>query len=138
MPSPQSVSNSNGKITLLVVDDDDLSRKLLSRMLNIAGYETIGAQNGEEALDLLEQHSFKAVLMDVLMPGIDGFEVCKRIRQNPATTAMPVLLFTALVDLDSASRGVESGVTEIIQKPPDYGKLSNLIKTIIKNEASPA
>ncbi len=137
MPSPQPISSSNGKITLLVVDDDDLSRKLLSRMLNIAGYETIGAQNGEEALGLLEQHSFKAVLMDVLMPGIDGFEVCQRIRQNPATTAMPVLLFTALVDLDSASRGAESGVTEIIQKPPDFTKVANLLKTIIKNEASP-
>jgi two-component system cell cycle response regulator len=124
-------TTTNGKPILLVVDDDELSRKLLARMLNIAGYETVDAGNGQEALGYLETHSVDAVLMDVLMPGIDGFEVCKRIRLRPATASLPVVLFTALVDLDSAARGAEAGVNQVVQKPANFAKLVNLLGTLL-------
>jgi two-component system cell cycle response regulator len=120
---------------LLVVDDDDLARKLLARMLNLAGYEAVGVGSGEAALDYLEQHSVQGVLMDVWMPGIDGFEVCRRLRRKPATASLPVLLLTALVDLDSEARGVEAGVSQVIQKPADFKEMVSLLGTLLQENA---
>jgi CheY-like chemotaxis protein len=117
--------------TLLVVDDDDLTRKLVSRMLNTYGYDVIDAGSGEDALILLAQNAVDMVLMDVLMTGIDGFEVCRRIKGSPATNKLPVVLFTAMADEESCARGIECGARAVIQKPPDLIKLQKLIAQVL-------
>jgi len=81
---------------ILVVDDDPRLLHVVAMYLSIEGYEVDTASNGEEGLRQLEQRRPDLVILDVMMPGIDGLEACRRIKSNPDTRAIPVVLFTAL------------------------------------------
>lgn len=102
---------------VLVVDDMATNRGLLRQVLSPNQYEVSEATGGEEALSLVRTEAYDVVLLDVMMPGMDGFEVCKRIRQDPDLTLLPVILLTALGSPDDVAQGMEVGATDYVSKP---------------------
>jgi adenylate cyclase len=84
--------------TVLVVDDLPQNVRLLDAVLSPRGYRVLTAGSGQEALDLLKKHEPDLVLLDIVMPGLDGYEVCRRIRDEPATAFLPVVMITASGD----------------------------------------
>ncbi|MEZ4638474.1 MAG: response regulator [Caldilineaceae bacterium] len=87
------------------------------------GYTTVQAMNGLEAVEMALQHTPDLVLLDVMMPGIDGFEVCRRLRAEPTTSGIPIIMLTALDDRSARLNGIESGADEFLTKPFDISYL---------------
>lgn len=105
------------KGTILVVDDERDIREILEYNFRREGYEVLTACDGREALDIVQLSLPDLIILDVMMPEIDGFEVCRRLRDNPNTSALPVIVLSAkLREFDDLVR-LELGATEYIQKP---------------------
>jgi putative two-component system response regulator len=109
--------------TILIVDDDAGGRYALESMLDEQGYHIEMAVNGPEALEKARQLQPDVILLDVMMPGIDGFEVCRRIRKDPVIAEIPIILLTALDDRKSFLKGLEAGADDYITKPYDRYEL---------------
>ena len=118
--------------TVLIVDDDPTAREALVATLEGEGYELHLAKDGIRALHMLEHLQPDLILLDVMMPGMTGFEVCQRIRATPALAEVPILLLTALDDPDSRLRGIESGADDFLSKPPDRRELIARVRTITR------
>ncbi|AFB32031.1 MULTISPECIES: PleD family two-component system response regulator [spotted fever group] len=103
--------------TILVVDDIEPNIKLLTAKLLQEYYTVLTANSGKEALAILKKEKIDIILLDVMMPEIDGFEVCKTIKIDPATTHIPVVMVTALSDIDDRVKGLEAGADEFLTKP---------------------
>ncbi|NQU69041.1 MAG: response regulator, partial [Rhodospirillales bacterium] len=97
---------------ILVVDDIDVNVRLLEAKLLAEYYEVITAKNGESALAMTKEHSPDLILLDVMMPGMDGYEVCERLKADPETTHIPVVMVTALNDMSDRVRGLEAGADD--------------------------
>jgi CheY-like chemotaxis protein len=114
---------SAGSVTvqghILIVDDVEENRTVLARRLSREGYEVDSVGSGEAALERIAQGSFDLVLLDVLMPGMDGFAVLERIKGNPETRSIPVIMISALDDLASVVRCIEHGAEDYLAKPFD-------------------
>src|SRR6476659_7727455 len=108
--------------TILVVDDQAQNVRLLDAVLSPRGYRVVSADSGEQALDLLNEEQPHLVLLDILMPSMDGYEVCRRIRANPDTAYLPVVMITAS-DAQQKVRGIEAGADDFITKPFDQAEL---------------
>lgn len=104
---------------ILVVDDDATNRMILRDPLEANGYAVAEAEDGERALQAVLQDAPDLLLLDVMMPELDGFSVCRRIKNNPLTAAIPVLMVTALADRDARVQGIESGADDFLTKPLD-------------------
>src|SRR6266851_6314191 len=102
---------------ILVVDDNELNVKLLEAKLTYEYYVVSTAADGFEALAKIETDKPDIVLLDVMMPGLDGFETCRRIKADPATADIPVIMVTALSDVDDLVRGFEAGADDFVTKP---------------------
>lgn len=102
---------------VLVVDDVASNLDLIAQALEPAGYEIYVARNGEEALRIASRAEPHLILLDVMMPGVDGLTVCKRIKADPALAAIPVIFVTALDDRDALRRGFEAGAVDYVEKP---------------------
>ena len=109
-------------ITILAVDDQPPNLRLLDAVLSPRGYRVITASSGEEALELLPSSGVDLVLLDIVMPGIDGYEVCRRIRSEPATAFLPVVMITASGDQEK-TRAIEAGADDFVSKPFHQGEL---------------
>lgn len=118
-PAPSETNDGH----ILIVDDDAKNLKLLEAMLRTRYSLISTASNGESALRILNEKTIDVVLLDVMMPGIDGFEVCRRIRSNPETRLMPVVLITALDDTGSKIKGLQAGANDFLTKPPNRQEL---------------
>lgn len=118
--------------TILVVDDDAKGRQLLNNLLASEGYRVALAANGHEALDLAAELRPDVVLLDVMMPGLDGFEVCRRLRASDALHHVPILLLTALDDRQSKLQGLEAGADDFLSKPFDSVELRTRLRTITR------
>ncbi|MDD5328362.1 MAG: response regulator [Sulfuricella sp.] len=103
--------------TILVVDDTLPNVKLLRLILNDAGYRVLEATNGPDALMTLRQEKPDAMVLDVRMPGMTGYEVCSEIRRDPEFAALPVIMVTALSLPEERIKGIEAGATDFISKP---------------------
>lgn len=103
---------------ILVIDDEPFNRRLLHRLLGQA-FEVIEAENGYVALDLIQQHSFDLVVLDIMMPGIHGLDVLTEIRKSASKHELPVILITALHENDDIVRGLKAGANDYIPKPID-------------------
>lgn len=102
---------------VLVVDDSAPNRLVATGHLEAEGFEVVEADSGEEALDVLAVQPFDLVVLDVLMPGLGGFETCKRIRQTPALVDLPVLFLTALGDRETTGPAIDAGADDLLAKP---------------------
>jgi len=105
------------KETLLIVDDSPENLFLLRRILKTTGYIIIEAEDGQQALEAVENNSIDLILLDVMMPGIDGFEVCRRIRADQSYENMPIIFLTAKNDPESISLGLQLGGDDYLSKP---------------------
>ena len=103
--------------TVLIVDDAPGNLALLSDALDDAGYRVLVATDGYSALEQLQYVAPDIILLDGMMPGLDGFETCRKIKANPATQAIPILFMTALGELDDLLRGFDEGAVDYIVKP---------------------
>ncbi|MFN7915177.1 MAG: response regulator [Vicinamibacterales bacterium] len=102
---------------ILVVDDLPANTRVLEALLTREGYRVTCAENGEQALEEVAKDRPDLVLLDILMPKIDGYEVCRRLKNDPATRLIPVVLVTGLTDTDSRIRGLEVGADDFMSKP---------------------
>ena len=109
---------TNRKFNILIVDDNPNNVRLASKIINRAGYDPTPAPDGETALELIQEKSFDLILLDIMMPGIDGFEVCRRIQENPnLQDRIPVIFLTSVTDIASIVKGFELGAVDYINKP---------------------
>ncbi|MCL4868873.1 MAG: response regulator [Anaerolineae bacterium] len=120
-----------GKL-LLVVDDELDAQTLLRLMLVRAGFEVVIAANGADALKQLENTQPDLVILDVMMPGMDGFAVCEKIRHNEATQDLPVLILTARNDVESRKRGEAVKATRYLNKPISPMALVKQIQDLVE------
>jgi DNA-binding response OmpR family regulator len=112
---------SHGRI--LIVDDDANTLEILRRWLTREGYATVSADNGPACLDALGTQAVDVIVLDVMMPGMDGLEVCEKLREHPAWRMIPVMLLTAKDDIETRSRGMLLGVSEYLTKPVNKHEL---------------
>jgi response regulator RpfG family c-di-GMP phosphodiesterase len=120
---------------ILCVDDEPLNVSLLEAMLSPRGYTVISAVNGMEALEKIKTEAIDICLLDVMMPGIDGFEVCRRIKADESHDNIPVIMITALSDRENRIRGIECGAEDFISKPFDAGEVLARIKMLLHVKA---
>ncbi|WP_306117918.1 MULTISPECIES: PleD family two-component system response regulator [unclassified Roseitalea] len=117
---------------ILVVDDNQLNLDLLDRRLTMEYYDVTTALNGERALAILADEPIDIVLLDIMMPGIDGFEVCRRIKSDPATLDIPVVMVTALDQMADRVRGLECGADDFLTKPVNETQLLARVKSLVR------
>lgn len=122
----------NYQSTILVVDDDTAGRESLKGALLSQGYNIIEAEHGLQGIELAREHMPDLILLDVMMPGMDGFETCQAIRNDPILREVPILLITALDDRDSRLQGIESGADDFISKPYDRVELRTRVRTVTR------
>jgi DNA-binding response OmpR family regulator len=117
---------------ILVVDDDENILTLERTILEQKGFHVTTAAGGEEALRLLKQQGFDLVLLDVMMPDKDGFEVCRQIKQDARTRTIPVIFLTAKGGGEALAEGFESGAVMYINKPFTANKLLTIVNTMLE------
>ena len=118
---------------VLVVDDNVLNVKVFEGLLRVHGYEVITAFDGREALSKIDQYAPDLVLLDVMMPELNGYDVCVRIRQNPATAGLPVIMVTALDKVTDRQTGMAVGADEFLTKPVEMDKLLLAIRKLVQH-----
>jgi DNA-binding response OmpR family regulator len=119
-------------ITILAIDDDPLVLKIIEASLIKEKYKIVFAPDGETGLKIAAECEPDLILLDVVMPGIDGFETCAKIRRNPKLQFTPIIILTALDDRDSKIQGLEAGADDYICKPFDKIEFRARVKTIIR------
>ncbi len=112
---------------ILVVDDSPTELAVLSALLRAEGFQVVTARDGEEALDKLARDEFRMLLLDVIMPGKNGFSLCRQIRQNGQTARVPIIMITSKSQPSDRFWGLKQGATEYITKPFEP---TNLLATI--------
>jgi putative two-component system response regulator len=117
---------------VLVVDDEELNRKLLRELLTSRGFQVEEAEDGEGALRKAETASPDVILLDVMMPRLDGLEACRRLKQNHRTQLIPVVLLTALSALDDRVAGLEAGADDFLTKPFHHPELLARVRALIR------
>jgi len=120
------------KPVILIVDDITQNNDLLEAYLIPQGYEVIKAVSGEEALKKLADNQIDLILLDVMMPGMDGFEVTRRIRQDSKNKLMPIILVTALQETEDRIKGIQSGCDDYISKPFNKMELLARVQSLLK------
>jgi DNA-binding response OmpR family regulator len=102
---------------IMVVDDDPDTLGILVRYIRREGFTVVGAPSGTECLRLTKQHPPDVILLDLMMPEIDGFAVCRALKADPGTAEIPVIMLTARDDVEARAQGMELGVSDFIAKP---------------------
>jgi putative two-component system response regulator len=118
--------------TVLVCDDEEINRALLERLLKKQGYEVIPVTSGAEAIATLRDRHVDLVLLDVQMPGVNGFEICARLKQAPETRLIPVALVTGLNAREHKIRGLQAGADDFISKPFDPEELQARVTSLVR------
>ena len=117
---------------ILVVDDDQQNLELVQAYLEDIECETVAAHDGIEALEKVAKDKPDLILLDVMMPKMSGFEVCRRLKMDPATANIPVIMVTALNEFGDIERGIDSGTDDFVSKPINKLELLTRIRTMLK------
>ncbi len=117
--------------TLLLVEDNELNRDMLSRRLEKRGYTVLLAEDARRGLDLVRESRPDLILMDMSLPGIDGWEASRRLKADPASAALPIIALTAHALADDRERALEAGCDEFEAKPVDLAALLRKIHRLI-------
>ncbi len=120
---------------ILIIDDDMDTLKLVGLMLQKQSYQIVAANNGLQGLEKAETENPDLILLDVMMPGMDGYEVAKRLRANPLTANTPILMFTAKTQLDDKVTGFEAGADDYLTKPTHPSELNAHVKALLARTA---
>ncbi len=120
---------------VLIVDDEPMARTLLRLMLVRAGFNVSEAEDGFDALEKIQANQPDIILLDVMMPGMDGFSVCESIRQQEETSKLPVIMLSAKTDLDSINKGLRVGATKYLTKPISPEELTRHVKEVLDTSA---
>ncbi|NCT22373.1 response regulator, partial [bacterium] len=122
---------------ILIIDDDLDTLRLVGLMLQKQGYQIAAANNGEQGLLKAQEEDPDLILLDVMMPDMDGYEVARRLRQNADTASTPILMFTAKSQLDDKVTGFESGVDDYLTKPTHPTELHAHVKALLTRSVKP-
>lgn len=117
---------------VLIVDDNPLNVELLEAYLSSSGYEIYIADNGAAALEQVEKHFPDLILLDVMMPQIDGYEVCHRLKNDEKTRLIPIIMLTALHDIQDKIKGIEAGADDFISKPFNNIELLTRVRSLLR------
>lgn len=121
---------------ILVIDDDLDSLKLIGLLLQRQGYQVIVAPGGALGLTQAEKENPDLILLDIMMPGMDGYQVCRRLRQNPRLAHIPIIMFTAKTRVDDKVAGFEAGADDYLTKPTHPAELASRIKALLTRSAT--
>ena len=119
------------KRKILIVDDEKELVKLITFNLAIAGYDVLSAKNGIEALEISEQENPDLIILDIMLPRIDGWEVCRRLKQNPRTSNIPIIMLSALSEVDDKLKGFDLGTDDYVTKPFSPRELVVRVKRVL-------
>jgi phosphoserine phosphatase RsbU/P len=119
----------NRKARVLIVDDEPINVMIAERILQKSDYETISANHGNEALEIMQNEQIDLILLDLMMPDINGFEVCEKLMKNDKTKNIPVIFLTAVTDKESIIKGFEVGGKDYLTKPFNTTELVARVKT---------
>jgi two-component system, NtrC family, sensor kinase len=122
----------NGAALILIVDDELRNRKLLEALLHPEGYRTSAAASGEEALASIARDAPDLILLDIMMPGMDGYQVARAIKSDPATSKIPIVMITALIDRSARLAGLNAGVEDFLTKPVDRAELWLRVRNLLR------
>jgi DNA-binding response OmpR family regulator len=134
---PSLLTGTSRPTRILVADDDPVILRLLQVNFNLEGYEVYTATRGEEALEKAKEHLPDIILLDVMMPGVDGWEVCRRLKEDHATAAIPVIFLSARAQDQDRRRGYELGVVAYVTKPFDPGELIEVVQRSLSGTPEP-
>ena len=128
----ESNANITDGGTILIVDDMPVNVKILSSKLVAAGYECLKAYSGEEAVEIAKAESPDIILLDIMMPGMDGYEVTRTLKSDPRTSIIPIVMVTALEGVDDKVKGLDAGADDFLTKPPNQTELIARVRSLIK------
>jgi DNA-binding response OmpR family regulator len=126
------MDQTNRRATIMVVDDDRDTAAVLVRYLESEGFDPIEANSGAECLRLVREKEVDVILLDLMMPDMDGFQICKELKGNPATAEIPVILITARDDMEARAEGMSLGVGDFLAKPISRRQLAASIRAQIE------
>lgn len=130
--SMAAVESPSERDVVLAVDDNEQNLQLLEEYLWSWGYDVVLARDGREAVDLYPQHNPAIIVLDVMMPNMDGYEACQLIKSSPAGRTIPILMLTALTGTEDKIRALESGADDFLNKPINREELRTRIRSLIK------
>lgn len=118
--------------SVLVVDDEPMARTLLRLMLVRAGFEVVEAENGADALVRVAEQTPDVVILDVMMPGMDGFAVCEQVRLAKGRAELPIIMLSAKTDMQSVARGLQLGANKYLTKPISPEELTRHVREVLQ------
>lgn len=121
-----------GEKHILFVDDDEEFVKIMKKLLNFYGYKVEEALTGNVALEKLKKGKFDLVLVDIMMPGMDGFELMEKMRKIPGSEKLPIIVITAREDFDTMMKSKQAGAVDFIAKPFEPEELKEKIEKVIR------
>lgn len=116
----------------MAVDDEEMNLELLESLMVPLGYEIEKARNGREALEKISKREPDIILLDVMMPGMDGYEVCRILKEDEKTRHIPVVMITALNQIENKVTGIETGADDYLSKPFNISELIARVKSLLK------
>lgn len=116
---------------ILVVDDEIGARTLIGIMLDRGGFEVLKASDAHEALTVLDQEQPDLIILDIMMPGMNGFDLCRKIRDKPHYNELPILILSARGDAESVMRGMDAGASDYLPKPILHHDLVSKVRRLL-------